>query len=472
MVFRQGKLGRRCATSGFRFRGRRGCRIDQEELISPHSTGFPFCSAPAGDRYGRWLVAAAAAQDSAFTIKTRAQRDRSWGRFQSFLHEIGNRNDPFLLRLQPEERVEVFTGFAAAIREGWTGCADDRDAGTTATSAKKPHGACVGRKAGTVRAAIDGVVQTYRANKLSSPAHDSRGRLDPLLVAQLRGYALDNPEPSQRQALPAAVVEVVANVKTTETHRAIGQLVTGAFFIAMRSCEYAEASGSRRTKPVQKGNIIFRRGGDTIESFHESVLATADTVSVTYRTQKNGDRGVTVTQHRTKAKPGTGLCPVRAIAGLVSRISAYDLGTTQCKEVATRPINLVVTFGSGMQVTTISAGEVLQHLRAAAIQYGEARLGFPASRIGTHSLRAGAAMAMFLAGVPVETIQLIGRWWSQTFMQYIRIQVQQMTRGVADVVTTNPNFFTIETGDDRSDIRETPYVHRWPPGAPVSSWTA
>jgi hypothetical protein len=298
MVPRQGKLGRRCAASGFRFRGRRGCQIDQEELISPHSTGFPSCSAPAGNR---WLVAAAAAQVSAFTIETRAQRDRSWGRFQSFLHEIGNRNDPFLLRLQPEERVEVFTGFAAAIREGWTGCADDRDAGRTATSAKKPHGACVGRKAGTVRAAIDGVVQTYRANKHSSPAHDSRGRLDPLLVAQLRGYALDNPEPSQRQALPAAVVEVVANVKTTETHRAIGQLVTGAFFIAMRSCEYAEASGSRRTKPVQKGNIIFRRGGDTIESFHESVLATADTVSVTYWTQKNGDRGVTVTQHRTKA---------------------------------------------------------------------------------------------------------------------------------------------------------------------------
>ena len=119
-------------------------------------------------------------------------------------------------------------------------------------------------------------------------------------------------------------------------------------------------------------------------------------------------------------------------------------------------MNLVVTFGSGTQVTTITAGEVLQHLRAAAIQYGEARLGFPASRIGTHSLRAGAAMAMFLAGVPVETIQLIGRWWSQTFMQYIRIQVQQMTRGVADVMTTNPNFFTIETGDDRSDIRETP----------------
>ena len=55
---------------------------------------------------------------------------------------------------------------------------------------------------------------------------------------------------------------------------------------------------------------------------------------------------------------------------------------------------------------TITAGEMLAHLRAAAVQYGEARImGFPAARIGTLSLRAGAAIAMFLAGVPVETIQ-------------------------------------------------------------------
>ena len=83
---------------------------------------------------------------------------------------------------------------------------------------------------------------------------------------------------------------------------------------------------------------------------------------------------------------------------------------------------------------TITAVEVLVHLRGAAIEYGEARLGFSASRIGTHSL----------AGVPVETIQLIGRWRSQRFMRYIRIQVQQMTKGVADAMTANNDFFTVE----------------------------
>jgi hypothetical protein len=64
---------------------------------------------------------------------------------------------------------------------------------------------------------------------------------------------------------------------------------------------------------------------------------------------------------------------------------------------------------------------------------------------------------MFLAGVPVETIQLIGRWRSQTFMRYhIRIQVQQMTKGVADVMTTNPDFFTIEGDEVRTDLRKKP----------------
>ena len=119
-------------------------------------------------------------------------------------------------------------------------------------------------------------------------------------------------------------------------------------------------------------------------------------------------------------------------------------------------MNLATTDKTGTQATTITAGEVLVHLRAAAIQYGEARLGFSASRFGTHSLRAGATMAVFLAGVPVETIQLIGRWRSQTFMRYIRIQVQQMTKGVADVVTTNPNFFAIDRDKARTDLQKKP----------------
>jgi hypothetical protein len=73
---------------------------------------------------------------------------------------------------------------------------------------------------------------------------------------------------------------------------------------------------------------------------------------------------------------------------------------------------------------------VLKQLRDAAAAVGERRLGFPVDRIGTHSIRAGAAMAVFLAGVPCKTIQLIGRWRSRTFMKFLRIQVTASTLGV------------------------------------------
>ena len=59
----------------------------------------------------------------------------------------------------------------------------------------------------------------------------------------------------------------------------MGQLVVGAFFFAMQSCEYSEASGSRRT--VRIGDIVFRLGGESIRIVNEEVLASADTVSLT-----------------------------------------------------------------------------------------------------------------------------------------------------------------------------------------------
>ena len=212
------------------------------------------------------------------------------------------------------------------------------------------------------------------------------------MAAQLRGYSLADPEPTQQQALPAAVVEELA--KATESHRAIGQLVVGAFFFATCSCKYSEASGSPRTKTLRIGDIIFRLGGEPIRSVDKAVLASANTASVTYRTQKNGQHG----EQGWAGRIGVAHIGVQPRQG---PLGGSGGGTIEpCGDGQN---------GNAARATTITAGEVLVHLlRAAAIQYGEAWLGFPVTHIETHSLRAGAAMAMFLAGVLVETIQLIG----------------------------------------------------------------
>jgi hypothetical protein len=100
-------------------------------------------------------------------------------------------------------------------------------------------------------------------------------------------------------------------------------------------------------------------------------------------------------------------------------------------------------------MSEINLMQVLHQLvRAAAAQYGKDRLGFPLKKLlGTHLLMLGAALAMFIAGVPVKTIQLIGRWKSNTFMRYTtsRMQVQYLCRGhvATEIMTTNLEMINI-----------------------------
>jgi hypothetical protein len=46
------------------------------------------------------------------------------------------------------------------------------------------------------------------------------------------------------------------------------------------------------------------------------------------------------------------------------------------------------------------------------------KLGILRSEVGTHSICSGAVMAMYLAGVPIFSIMLIGCWPSLAFLKH------------------------------------------------------
>jgi hypothetical protein len=117
-------------------------------------------------------------------------------------------------------------------------------------------------------------------------------------------------------------------------------------------------------------------------------------------------------------------------------------------------INALASEDNRNRLEGISSKDVLKQLRDAAAAVGERRLGFPVDHIGTHLIRVGAAMAMFLAGVPCETIQLIGRWRSRTFMKSLRIQVTASTRGVTSKITSLDSFFTVTILDNSDENDE------------------
>ena len=52
-------------------------------------------------------------------------------------------------------------------------------------------------------------------------------------------------------------------------------------------------------------------------------------------------------------------------------------------------------------------------------------------------------MGMFLAGTPVYTIMLIGRWSSDAFMRYIRKQVLEASHGISAKMLSFEDFYTI-----------------------------
>ena len=196
----------------------------------------------------------------------------------------------------------------------------------------------------------------------------------------------------------------------------------------MRSCEYLQVHGDRKTELLRIHDIrFFRNKADITSSTTE--LRLADFICITFRQQKNGVKNETITMSRTDDPI---LCPVLQAAHIVQKILAFP-GTSSIT-----PIN---TYQSGHQLYNLTASTALNRLRLRATQLAHKNLGFTADEIGLHSIRTSAAMAMVLSGTPVFMVMLIGRWKSDAFLVYIRKQIAELTSSVASNMITVNTFF-------------------------------
>jgi hypothetical protein len=210
-----------------------------------------------------------------------------------------------------------------------------------------------------------------------------------------------------------------------------------AFFFCMRSCEYSDVTGERRTKTVCVRNIRFYSHNKPIPNNSQEIFS-ATTVSITFEWQKRDIRDDTITHQRSNDSIGNKImCPVRAAAELVT--SMYKLGIPPV-QVPNLKINTVLHKG---KLSTIPSSMILERIRSAVKSLGEDKLGFSENDVGTHSNRSGGAMGMYLAGTPVYTIMLLGRWSSDAFMRYIRKQVLNMSHGVSSKMITFEEFYTV-----------------------------
>jgi hypothetical protein len=365
------------------------------------------------------LSAAQSTAKGAVVKGTDDKQIRAWNRFQTYLHSIGIQSDPFLDDFSRDQKIKILSAFAQSIREGRFGF----------KKLLKPI------KSESVRASLDCVAQAFKLADRADPRLDREHKLAFLLQRQLRGYSTTDEPPSPQPAMTASILRKFYKIAISAFDKALCELFIGAFFFAMRSCEYVQVSGPRKTKLLTIRNISFYRGKRQIPH-DDPLLQMSDCVSITFEQQKRETKGDIITQHRSNDPI---LCPVKIWSKIIRRLNSYK---------SSDPNTTVNTYFHKDSTTHKFTGqELLKRIRIAAETIGSDKLGFPPEQLGLHSARSGAAMAMYLAGVPVFTIMLLGRWSSDAFLRYIRKQVKEFSAGISQMMICQDNFYTIQNKD-------------------------
>jgi len=266
----------------------------------------------------------------------------------------------------------------------------------------------------------------------------------PSLLRQFKGMRNEDPGEVQQKALPVCVYRELHRVaklqpqENSHLDQTIAWLQTLAFFWCMRSCEYSDVQGERRTKTLCVRNFRFFDRNNRDISCKIDALNETQTVSITFEFQKRDIRNDTISHQRSgDILREREMCPVRAAVEIVKRIYSYGLPEDKIKDIQINFVKL------GSLTYTIPSSVILVRLRAAVQTLGVEKLGFGPDEIGTHSNRSGGAMGMFLAGTPVYTIMLMGRWSSDAFMRYLRKQVISLSHGIATKMLTFEEFYTV-----------------------------
>ena len=331
----------------------------------------------------------------------RAERTKYWKAWESHcrLYQTSSTGGP------PSDASNMLLTFAVAVREGRYGRGDQ----VTVQSVSK---------------ALRAVAQKYVLDghpdpRKSSPAQQS---LNLPIAHLLKKYHDEDPPPEPKLAVPMSTIKKIARkYNMTDHHRAVADLCIIAFFYLLRVGEYTmttpAAQRLKRTISLRKCDIRLWHKGKLLDpSAPLPILLAADSATICIAHTKNGTKGAVVHHEAI----GGAWCPVAALA---RRLHNIKQGSPTC------PISMC--FHLDKQPTRVSDRDITVAVRWGAVHDGLLSRGYALNRVSSHSLRAGGAMALKLAGESSDTIMRVGRWTSLTYMTYIHAQIGALAKGLA-----------------------------------------
>jgi len=302
----------------------------------------------------------------------------------------------------------------------------------------------------TLRDAIGGVASTFRERHRDSPFHVQNGingiqSLHPKIKCLLKAFDSQDPPTKKQKAVTPQLLRDLTRlwaVAPTGT-RHTANLIVGAYFFAMRACEFCSTETPGRTKKLTVNNVVFRGpDNEVIQHDDKDLIQKSEFVTICFEDQKNGMK----MERRSQQKTGENeLCPVRAW-GKVIRQLVSDFPSVE--ERISTPVCRYRNLGRVGDVTATDVKNLLR--RTCLMGDGGRKYGVSPDELGTRSIRSGAAMALAVQGGQSDSkIMMLGRWRSPAFLKYIRPQTLEWGGSASIKMAKAPPFFDLERDERR-----------------------
>ena len=214
--------------------------------------------------------------------------------------------------------------------------------------------------------------------------------------------------------------DYVSKSSTSTNHRSnsLGGFGLVAIFLCLRSCEYASTPGtSKHYISICDVKFVNKHGEE------EDCIAKVATLKVFFRSSKADQTGRGCTRC-IEFSGCSWLCPVR------TSWSIAKSNKKACRSPGDPFMMYIKHDGTNAHISRHQISSALK--RTAIISNLDAKC------YSSHSLRIGGATALFLGGASDLTVQLFGRWSSNVYKSYTRInQAKQNKIAAMMVVSTN-----------------------------------
>jgi hypothetical protein len=268
---------------------------------------------------------------------------------------------------------------------------------------------------------------------LSNPLHNHEGKLLLPLNYLIQAYTNQDPPSLPSLAVPVELVEAALNIhnKGTKHQQRTAQLMVIAYYFLLRVGEYTKPSKQTRTVQFRIIDVIFWKNGFQINPRIASLqtLTQCDSATLRISNQKNGKKEQTIF-HEANGSPA---CPIVTLAHVVKDICSFSNDDTE----------MLCAFKQGSNITHVISNDISCMIKYTAKVIQLPQRGFPLSRLAPHSLRAGGATALAIAGWDDVIIKKYGRWSSSTFLTYIHEQIAQLGRNVSKSMAKKHSFYNI-----------------------------